>query len=200
MNAWARAAIVAFIGSVFMASAGTICAADDKPVELKVGDKAPAIEGVDDQSKVWKSSDLLGKKILVVYFYPADLTSGCTTQACSFRDDMDKLSAKGVEVVGVSGDSVKNHQVFKEAHKLNFTLLADEKGRIAKLFGVPVGNGGVAKVKDATGNPIELTRGVTARRWTFVIDKDGKIIHKNTTVQPAQDSKQILELIEKQAK
>src|SRR5581483_1290619 len=102
----------------------------------------------------WKSSDHVGKKILVVYFYPADLTSGCTKQACGFRDDMKKLTEKGVEVVGVSGDSVKNHQIFKKVHDLNFTLLADEDGSIAKKFGVPVGKGGTAKVKDEKGNPL----------------------------------------------
>ena len=70
--------------------------------ELKVGDNAPVFESVDDQGKPWKSVDHVGKKILVVYFYPADLTGGCTKQACAFRDDHEKLTAKGVEVVGVS--------------------------------------------------------------------------------------------------
>src|SRR5262249_18817362 len=111
-------------------------AAEDKGV--KVGDKAPAFEATDDQGQAWKSGDHVGKKVLVVYFYPADLTGGCTKQACGFRDDMQKLADKGVEVVGVSGDSVKNHQLFKKVHNLNFTLLADEDGAIAQKFGVPI--------------------------------------------------------------
>src|SRR2546425_12460360 len=78
--------------------------ADDAKVDLKVGDKAPSFEATDDQGKPWKSADHVGKGFLVVYFYPADLTSGCTKQACSFRDDMGKLEGKGVHVVGVSGD------------------------------------------------------------------------------------------------
>src|SRR5262245_57986346 len=87
--------------------------ADDK-ADLKVGDPAPKFDSIDDQGKPWKSSDHVGKKVLVVYFYPADMTPGCTKQACGFRDDMGKLAGKNVEVVGVSGDSVANHKVFKD--------------------------------------------------------------------------------------
>jgi peroxiredoxin Q/BCP len=175
--------------------------ADDKAKkgEVKVGDPAPAFQATDDQSNTWKSSEHVGKKILVVYFYPADLTGGCTKQACSYRDDMSKLTDKGAEVVGISGDSAKNHEVFKKVQKLNFTLLADEDGSVAKKFGVPVGKGGDFNTNDADGNPVVLKRGVTAQRWTFVINKDGKVIYKNTKVNPTQDSKQILELIEKQS-
>jgi len=188
---------VACLGLLAMVS----LAADDKTKmpEVKVGDPAPAFESTDDQGNAWKSADHVGKKILVVYFYPADLTGGCTKQACSYRDDMSKLTEKGVEVVGISGDSAKNHEVFKKVHKLNFTLLADEDGSIAKKFGVMLHKGGDFPTKDADGNPIVLKRGVTAERWTFVINKDGKVIFKNTKVNPTQDSKQILELVEKQS-
>src|SRR6266478_2702101 len=127
--------------------------------QVNVGDPAPAFESTDDQGNPWKSTDHVGKKILVVYFYPADLTGGCTKQACSYRDDMSKLADKGVEVVGISGDSAKNHEVFKKVQKLNFTLLADEDGSVAKKFGVPVGKGGDFATKDADGNPIVLKRG-----------------------------------------
>jgi thioredoxin-dependent peroxiredoxin len=179
---------------------GRFAAAEDKKVDLKVGDSAPAFEAKDDQGNSWQSAEHVGKKIVVVYFYPADMTGGCTKQACAFRDDSQKLSDKGVEVVGVSGDSVGNHQVFKKSHNLNFTLLADENGAVAKKFGVPLGKGGTFKTKDGDGNAVELTRGVTIQRWTFVIDKDGKIIHKNTKVNAAKDSQAILGLIEKQGK
>jgi len=173
---------------------------------LKVGDKAPEFEATDDQGKTFKSSDVVGKKILVVYFYPADCTGGCTRQACGFRDDQAKLADKGVVVVGVSGDSAANHRIFKKVHKLNFALLADEDGSVAKKFGVPVGKGGEVKgpkdlggkvITDDDGNPVVLKRGVTTQRWTFVIGKDGTIIHKNTKVNAANDSKSILELLEK---
>src|SRR5437016_13093546 len=140
--------------------------ADEKTKEgqVNVGDPAPTFESTDDQGNPWKSTDHVGKKILVVYFYPADLTGGCTAQACGYRDDMNKLADKGVEVVGVSGDSVANHQKFKKAKELNFTLLADEDGAVAKKFGVPVGPGGEAKVKDANGNAVVVEQGVRAER------------------------------------
>src|SRR5690606_29450724 len=87
-------------------------AAQEDAVELKVGDKAPVFEAQADDGKTWKSADVVGKKYLVVYFYPADMTPGCTSQACAYRDDAAKLAEKGIEVVGVSGDSVRNHQLF----------------------------------------------------------------------------------------
>ncbi len=171
--------------------------AEEKKVNLKVGNQAPKFESTDDQGKAWKSSDHVGKKIMVVYFYPADLTGGCTKQACGFRNDMKKLTEKGVEVIGISGDSAENHQLFKKVHKLNFTLLADEDGSVAKKFGVPLKPGGVFKTKDLDGNDIELKRGVTAARWTFVIGQDGKIAFKNDKVNAAEDSQKILEVVEK---
>lgn len=172
---------------------GSVLFAEDK-VDLKVGDAAPKFESTDDAGKPWKSEDYVGKKVVVVYFYPADLTGGCTKQACGFRDDMAKLKEQGVEVVGVSGDSAKNHQIFKKVHDLNFTLLADEKGDVAKAFGVPLKPGGTIK-QTIDGKEVELTRGVTAARWTFVIDKEGKIALKNTEVKAADDSKAILKLL-----
>src|SRR4051812_4416123 len=84
----------------------------------KVGDKAPAFQSVDETGQPWKSNDHVGKKVVVLYFYPADFTGGCTAQACGYRDDIEKLAGKGVEVVGVSGDSAKTHTLFKAHHKL----------------------------------------------------------------------------------
>ena len=171
----------------------------EQQVDLKKGDKAPEFEAKDDAGKAWKSSEHVGKKVVVVYFYPADMTGGCTKQACGFRDDSKALSEKGVEVVGVSGDSVHNHQVFKKAHQLNFTLLADEDGAVARKFGVPVTKGGSVPVK-VDGKDETLTRGVTAERWTFVIGKDGRISHKETKVKAAEDSKAVLKAVETAAK
>jgi thioredoxin-dependent peroxiredoxin len=170
---------------------------DEKKVELQVGDPAPAFDLRTDRDTTWSASDHFGKKWVVVYFYPGDFTPGCTTQARAFRDAMTKLTEKGVEVVGVSGDSVKTHELFKKAQKLNFTLLADEEGAVARRFGVPVGPSGKVKTKDADGNPIEITRNVTVARWTFVIGKDGKIAYKNAKVVAAEGAKEIAEFIEK---
>ena len=179
-------------------------AVEDKPAPgVKVGQKAPAFRALDDQGKPWRSRDHVGKKIMVVYFYPADMTGGCTAQACAYRDAFADLKAKDIEVVGVSGDTVENHQVFKQAHDLNYTLLADPEGKIAKTFGVKLVPGGAVD-KDPQGNPIlrdgvpiTLTRGVTAMRWTFVIDKDGKVVHKDDKVQAAKDAENILKVVNK---
>ena len=175
--------------------ARTASAAD--AVDLKVGDAAPAFSVKDDSGKDWKSADHVGQKIVVVYFYPADMTSGCTKQACGFRDDMAKLSDKDIEVVGVSGDTVRNHQLFKQAHNLNFALLADTDGKVAEKFGVPVTPGEKTVKATIDGKEEALTRAVTTARWTFVIDKQGKIAQKNSSVKAAEDSKAILELVEK---
>ncbi len=166
----------------------------EKSVDLQVGDKAPEFKSVGDDGKSWNSADHVGKKIVVVYFYPADMTGGCTKQACGFRDDMTKLKDEGVEVVGVSGDSVANHVIFKKEYDLNFTLLADEKGSVAKAFGVPLRAGGSIK-RTVDGKEVTMTRGVTAARWTFVIDAAGKIAAKNTAVKAAEDSEAIIKLV-----
>lgn len=165
--------------------------------DLNVGDEAPEFAAKDDTGKEWKSTEHVGKKILVVYFYPADLTGGCTKQACGFRDSMKKLQGADVEVVGVSGDSVENHQLFKKVHDLNFTLLADEDGKVAKAFGVPFTEGKKVFKFKHEGKEHELTRGGTAARWTIVIGKDAKIALKNTKVNAAEDSKAVLEAVAK---
>jgi len=181
--------------SVLVLCSGFACAADAKN-GVSVGDAAPVFEAKDDQGKTWKSTDVVGKKIVVVYFYPADMTGGCTKQACGFRDDMKKLEKKDVVVVGVSGDSVRNHQLFKKAENLNFTLLADEQGKVADAFGVPFRKGEKSIVREIDGKAETLTRGGTASRWTFVVDLDGKIAMKNTKVKAAEDSKAILQKVE----
>ena len=178
--------------------------AEDKPaekaIELKVGDPAPVVDTKDEQGKGWRSADHYGKKWVVVYFYPGDFTPGCTAQANAFRDAMNKLTEQGVEVVGVSGDSIATHQLFKKAQKLNFTLLSDEEGALANQFGVPVRAGATVRAKDADGKPIEFKRARTAARWTFVVSKDGKIAYKNTKVLPAADAKKVADFIAMETK
>jgi peroxiredoxin Q/BCP len=185
---------LAILTAACLASVAT-WAAD--PVNLKEGDPAPKFEALDDTGKLWKSEDHVGKKIVVVYFYPADCTRGCTAQAKAYRDDLPKLAEKGVEVVGVSGDSVANHQLFKKKESLNFTLLADTEGKVAQAFGVEYTPGEGQAKTEIDGKEQVLIRSLTARRWTFVIGKDGKILSKNTKVNAAEDSKAILELVAK---
>ncbi len=166
----------------------------DKDKQLKVGDKAPIFEAFDDNGILWKSADYEGKKILVVYFYPAAMTGGCTKQACSFRDDKINLNDLDVEVIGISGDNSSNLKIFRKAHDLNFILLADSDGKVAKKFGVPVNDGGSIK-RVIDGNEITLSRGVTTARWTFIIDLDGKILHINNQVNAENDSENVLKII-----
>ncbi|MBA4062756.1 MAG: peroxiredoxin [Isosphaera sp.] len=192
------AALASALG--FLAAAAPPAPADGKeePVELKVGDKAPAFAARDDRDTTWESSARVGKKWVVIYFYPGDFTPGCTAQAKAFKEAMAKLTEKGVEVVGVSGDSVRTHEAFKKAQGLNFTLLADEEGAVAKQFGVPfTAKAATVKAKDADGQAFEFERKGTAARWTFVVGKDGTVVYKNTKVTPADDAKKITEFIEK---
>jgi len=191
------ATVRSLAGILLLLAIGSLAAADEKKVDLKVGDQAPVFEGTDDQAAAWKSAAHVGKKYVVVYFYPGDFTPGCIRQAQAFRDGMNNLKAQGVEVVGVSGDGPRAHELFRQVYKLNFTLLADETGALAKKFGVPVGRGGEVKVKDLQGKQLTLKRAVTAARWTFVIGKDGKIAYKNTKVSPMLDSKQVTDVITK---
>jgi peroxiredoxin Q/BCP len=167
--------------------------------KMKVGDKAPVLESVDENGKPWKSTDVLGKKILVLYFYPADFTGGCTKQACGFRDEIENLHKQNMEVVGVSGDSVKTHHLFKDHHKLNFTLLSDDKGTLAKIFGINVKKGGTSPAIDETGKKINMVRNVTLDRFTVVIDKQGTIVALDPVTDPAGDSKRIEDLVKKLA-
>jgi peroxiredoxin Q/BCP len=105
---------------------------------------------------------------------------------------MKSFADRDVEVIGVSGDTVKTQEAFKKSEKLNFTLLSDEKGDVAKAFGVPAGKGGTIK-KKIDDKEEDITRGCSIKRWTFVIGKDGKIAYKNTEVKPADDAKTVLE-------
>jgi peroxiredoxin Q/BCP len=168
----------------------------EKVVRLKMDDKGPHFSGLTDQGEKWDSKKHAGKKIYVVYFYPADMTPGCTAQACAYRDALAKLERKDVEVIGVSGDSVANHQHFRDEYKLNFTLLADPEGKIAKAFGVKTSKGGVFE-RTLQEKKIIFERGVTAKRWTFVIDKKWRIAHVDRKVKAAKDSEKVLKIVEK---
>jgi peroxiredoxin Q/BCP len=125
----------------------------------KVGDTAPLVTGKNEAGAEWKLSASVGKKIILLYFYPKDFTGGCTKQACALRDNMGDLSKDNVEVVGVSFDSVESHKKFIAEHKLNFSLLADTDGKIADAYGVRNGEKNIA------------------RRVSFLIGLDGKIAH-----------------------
>ena len=161
--------------------------------ELKIGDQVSEFSGIDDTGVNWKSNTV-NTDFLVVYFYPAAMTGGCTAQACAYRDDKVNFDKIGATIIGVSGDEVKNLKVFKETSYLNFPLISDSNGAISKTFGVPTKEGG-SITREVEGTNYLLVRGITASRWTFVLDKDRKIIYKNAEVNALQDSKQVLEVI-----
>jgi peroxiredoxin Q/BCP len=128
---------------------------------LAVGTVAPAFTAKDTNGNTVSLSDFAGKKV-VLYFYPKDDTPGCTKQACSFRDAKDKYVSKGVVVLGVSADDEAAHQAFTSKYSLNFPLLADTDKSIITAYDVD--GGGYAK------------------RVTYVIGEDGKIIHVDANV------------------
>jgi len=143
------------IGTLFLA-ARVVCAGDAVP---KVGEPAPLVSGTDQDGKEWKLADLIGKKVVLLYFYPKDQTSGCTKEACGLRDRMGELNRQNVAVIGVSCDTVESHQKFIAAQKLNFSLIADPDAAITTTYGV------------------KLPAVKMARRVSFLIGLDGKIIH-----------------------
>ena len=164
--------------------------------ELKVGDKAPGFTAVDDYGDVWHMENALGREAMVIYFYPAAFTGGCTKQACSYRDDMGSLEDYDVEVIGISGDYPEELKKFRKEYNLNYTLLSDPEGKVAKLFGVPVKKGGEIE-REIDGKKVKVKRGATLARQTFVIDKNGKIVYINRSVKPEEDSKKVLEVLKK---
>lgn len=101
---------------------------------LKIGDRMPDFEVVDQDGKAVSSKDLIGKKT-IIYFYPKDNTSGCTAEACSLRDNYQALMARGYNVVGVSKDSAASHRKFADKYDLPFTLLADTSTQMLQDFG-----------------------------------------------------------------
>lgn len=129
---------------------------------LQPGDQAPEFELADGEGRSWKLSDLRGQKV-ILYFYPADDTPGCTKQACDFRDSQHGLQEAGYVVLGVSPQGAESHQRFSEKYGLNFPLLVDEELAAARAYGV-AGSEGIFK-----GLPLMV------KRSTFVIDANGKI-------------------------
>jgi peroxiredoxin Q/BCP len=101
---------------------------------LKIGDRMPDFQVVDQDGNTVSSKDLFGKKT-VIYFYPKDNTSGCTAEACNLRDNYESLLAKGYNVVGVSKDSAASHKKFADKYELPFTLLADTSTQMLQTFG-----------------------------------------------------------------
>jgi thioredoxin-dependent peroxiredoxin len=188
--------VVGLVACAAIAMVGSVGVAHAQEVVLNVGDRAPVFQGLADDGGVWRSQEHVGNKLLVVYFYPAAMTDGCTKQACSFRDNRSRLQELGAEVVGVSGDQLDGLRAFKGSNRLNFPLLSDTEGKIARAFGVPVRQGGQI-TRTVDGREVELKRDVTAARWTFIIGRDGRIAYKDTQVDPAGDGDAVLAALQR---
>jgi thioredoxin-dependent peroxiredoxin len=161
---------------------------------IKAGDKAPLFSVRSDDGSTWNLSDHLGKSNIVLYFYPAAMTGGCTKQACSYRDHQEDMGKVNALVVGISGDDVAGLQVFKKAYNLNFKLLSDFDGAVAKMYGVPTGAGG-SLTRNVDNHDVVLNRGVSAQRWTFIIGTDGLVKYVNQQVDAANDYQAVLDVL-----
>lgn len=146
---------------------------------IKIGDRMPDFEVLDQNGKVVSSKDLIGKKT-VVYFYPKDNTSGCTAEACNLRDNYDALQAQGYNIVGVSRDSAASHSRFAAKHGLPFTLLADTDTQMLKSFGA-------WGEKKMYGKTVEGTL-----RRTFIFDENGILVRIIEKVDTKDHASQIL--------
>ena len=160
---------------------------------LEKGDKVPNFSALDENGNAWELSDQRAD-YLVVYFYPAAFTGGCTKQACSYRDHDKAFKLLNAQVIGVSGDDHENLKAFKVHHNLNFTLLSDTDGKIAELFGVPIRDGATIE-KEVDGKTLQLSRGVTTSRWTYVVDRNGKLVYKDEDVQASTDPEVVLKAL-----
>jgi len=147
---------------------------------LNVGDKAPEFVALDEFSQSISLTDFLGKKV-ILYFYPKDMTPGCTAESCNLGENYSLLQEKGFVVLGVSPDSSKSHQKFIGKYNLPFSLIADEDKAVIKAFGV-------WGPKKFMGKEYE---GV--HRTTFIIDEDGIIEKVFTKVKTKDHTHQILE-------
>jgi len=130
-----------------------------KDDQVTVGSVAPDFTLPSQAGEMVSLQDFLGKRPIVLFFYPKDNSLGCTKEVCSFRDGFEEFSKLDAEVIGVSSDSIDSHKGFAEKHKLPYSLLSDEGGKIRNLYGVP------------------NTLGLFPGRVTYVIDKDGEVRH-----------------------
>ncbi len=148
---------------------------------MKIGDKIPEFLGVDANGAEVKASQFAGKK-LVIYFYPKDNTSGCTSEACTLRDGYEELRKAGYEIIGVSKDSAASHLKFADKYSLPFTLIADVDTTLNQEFGV-------WQMKKMCGREYMGTV-----RTTFLIDEQGVVTDIIKKVDTKDSANQILNL------
>ncbi len=150
---------------------------------LEPGSPAPDLRLEADDGSTVSLADLAGQRV-VLYFYPKDDTSGCTAQACAYRDAMPDIEARGARVIGVSPDPIARHERFRDRHGLNFTLLSDPDHSAAEAYGVWV-------EKSMYGRTY-----MGVERSTFVIGPDGTLEDVRHRVKPKEDAARVLGLLE----
>jgi peroxiredoxin Q/BCP len=128
--------------------------------KIEVGSTVPQFTLADQNGTLLSINSVIGKKNLVIYFYPMDDSPGCTKEACAFRDQFEVFTEADAMIIGISGQSVESHKKFAEKYHLSFTLLSDEGDKVRKLFGVPVN-----------------FLGMIPGRVTYIIDKSGKVVY-----------------------
>lgn len=133
---------------------------DENMTKIEVGSKIPEFTLMDQNNDAFDISSVIGKKNLVIYFYPKDDTPGCTKEACSFRDQYEEFEDAGAMVIGISSDDVASHKNFAEKYNLSFPLLSDTGGKLRKQFGVPTN-----------------LLGFIPGRVTYVVNKKGVVVH-----------------------
>lgn len=133
---------------------------DNKMNKIITGSSIPSFTLPDQNGNLFDINSVLGKKNLVVYFYPKDDSPGCTKEACSFRDQFEVFKDANAVIIGISGQSVESHKEFSDKYRLSFTLLSDEGDKLRKQFGVPT-------------NLLGLLPG----RVTYIADKTGKVVY-----------------------
>ena len=151
----------------------------DKPTPLQTGTNAPDFSALDQDGNEYSKASLLGSRYLI-YFYPRDLTPGCTTEACALRDVYEYFIKLDTLILGVSPDHAKSHLKFIDKHSIPFPLLVDEDHAIAEAFGV----WGVKKFMGRTFDGVH--------RMSFLIGEEGKIEKTYEKVKPAEHAQQVL--------
>lgn len=152
----------------------------EKMNKIEVGSKVPLFELYDQNGELFKLEKVLGKKNLVIYFYPKDDSPGCTKEACSFRDQFEVFADADAMIIGISAQSVESHLEFAKKYRLNYTLLSDTDNEVRKLFGVPAS-----------------FFGLIPGRVTYVINKEGVIAYQfNSQIQAEKHVDEALRILQ----
>lgn len=144
---------------------------------VTIGEQAPIFELYDQDGKLFKLQDQMGKGWTIIYFYPKSFTPGCTEQACTYNDSLEQITELGGTVYGISSDDVKKQKEFQEKYHLTFTLLADPHAKVIKLYGVKM--------------PIVSY----AKRWTFIIDNKLIVRKIFKNVDTSEDANEVINFI-----